>query len=1073
MIRAIVETGLRFRLLLVAVAAATLVVGITQLRDMPVDVLPEFAPVTVEIQTEALGLSAAEVEQLITVPIEQDLLAGVAFLEDIRSESVSGLSRILLVFEPGTDLFRARQVVAERLTQAHALPNVSAPPLMLQPLSSTNRVLTIGATSKTLSPIDMGVLARWTIVPKLLGVTGVANVSVWGARDRQLQIQVDPERLRDRGVTLAQIIETAGNALWFSPLSFVEASTPGTGGFVDTTNQRLGVQHFSPITNATDLGEVSVAGTGGELQLADVSTVVENHQPLIGDALLNGGDAGGLLLVIEKLPEANVLDVTRGVEDALAAMKPGLPGLDLDPNIYRPASYIDDAIGNLTLALIISSILLALALGAFLFRWRTALIGIFTIPLSLVIAALVLGALGTTMNAVILLGLVAALALVIDEAVIGVFDVTHRLRENAAKEGDERRSGAEVVLEATTELRRPAVYGTLIVAAATVPLLFLDGLAGSFFPDAVGAYLLALVAAMAVAMTVTPALAVVLLSRASFESGESPLLRWLRPRYEAVLSWVVRRPRTAAVAAGAVLVAAVAAAPFLHSSLLPTFKEQQLLVRWEAQPGTSLPEMQRISGLASRELRALPGVTEVGTHVGRAVTSDAAVGTNSAELWVSIDRDADYDATLASIQDVAAGYPGIEGSIRSFSNDRSQAILTGAEDDVVVRVYGEDSEVLQQEARKVQAAIAGVQGISQPRVKLPAQEASLEVEVDLARAQQFGIKPGDVRRAAATLLGGIHVGSLFEEQKVFDVIVWGTPETRTSLTSIRNLLLDTPEGGHVRLQEVADVRIAPEPAVIERQGISRYLDVAVDVNGRSVSSVVNDVEDRLSGLAFPLEYHVEVIGASGQPTSRLIGLAIGAAVAIFLLLQASFGSWGLAALCFSTLPVAGAGAVLAALAAGGDLSLGSLVGLIAVMGLAARNGLALISRLRSLEESEGERLGPALVVRAASERLGPVALTAVATGLVMLPVAVIGGIPGYETIQPLSIVVLGGLLTSTLLSLFVLPALYLRVAPRLRFEATQEELGSIAGFMRRRVAPRPRVKEPVLRASETSVESGS
>jgi Cu/Ag efflux pump CusA len=523
------------------------------------------------------------------------------------------------------------------------------------------------------------------------------------------------------------------------------------------------------------------------------------------------------------------------------------------------------------------------------------------------------------------------------------------------------------------------------------------------------------------------------------------------------------------VAAGAVVVAGIVAAPFLGSSLVPTFKEQQLLVRWEAQPGTSLPEMQRVTGLASRELRAVPGVTEVGSHVGRAIGADSAVGANSAEMWVSIDPDADYDAALAAIQDVAGGYPGIEGSVESFSNDRSQAILTGAEEDVVVRIYGEDSAVLQEQAKKVQAAIAGVKGISAPRVKTPGQEPTLEVEVDLARAQQVGIKPGDVRRAAATLLGGIHVGSLFEEQKVFDVIVWGTPDTRRSLTSIGNLLIDTPEGDHVRLRDVADVRIAPQPRVINRQNVSRYLDVAVSVNGRSVSSVVSDVESRLSGLTFPLEYHVAVLGAEGQPTARLIGLAIGAAVAIFLLLQASFGSWGLAALCFTTLPVAGAGAVLAALAAGGDLSIGSLVGLIAVIGLAVRNGLALIARFRSLEEDEGERLGPTLVVRAASERLGPVALTALATGLAMLPVAVVGGVPGFETIQPLSIVMLGGLLTSTLMSLFVLPALYLRVAPRLRFETETEEIGGV-GFIRRRVAQQPRTKEPVLRHSETSVE---
>jgi Cu/Ag efflux pump CusA len=337
MTRWIVAGSIRFRLLVVAVAVATMVVGANRLRSMPVDVLPEFVPPTVEIQTEALGLSAAEVEQLITVPMEQDLLNGVAFLDDIRSQSVPGLSRILLVFEPGTNLFRARQVVAERLTQAHALPQVSKPPQMLQPLSSTNRVLMIGLSSEKVSALEMSVQARWTIAPRLVGVPGVANVAIWGQQDRQLQVQVDPEHLRAKRVSLGQVIETTANSLWVSPLTFVEASTPGTGGFIDTPNQRLGIQHLSPISTPADLSQVRVEDTPGRnLQLGDVAKVVESHQPLIGDAVVN--DGRGLLLVIEKFPEANSLEVTRGVEDAIRTMQPGLPGFRFDTNGRLPTS---------------------------------------------------------------------------------------------------------------------------------------------------------------------------------------------------------------------------------------------------------------------------------------------------------------------------------------------------------------------------------------------------------------------------------------------------------------------------------------------------------------------------------------------------------------------------------------------------------------------------------------------------------------------------------------------------------------------------------------------------------------
>jgi len=1025
MMRSIIGTSLKFRLLVVVAAAALLAVGVSQLRAMPVDVLPEFGPPTVEIQTEALGLSAAEVEQLITVPLEQDLLNGVAFLDDIRSESVPGLSRILLVFEPGTDILRARQVVAERMTQAHALPHVSKPPAMLQPLSSANRVVMIGATSKSVSPIDMSLLARWTIVPRLTAVPGVANVSIWGQRDRQLQVQVDPQRLRDLNVSLGQVIETAGNALWVSPLTFIEASTPGTGGFIDTPNQRLGIQHISPIRTPADLAQVRLEDANGrKLALGDVASVVEDHQPLIGDAVVN--DGRGLLFVVEKFPEANALDVTRGVENAIDSMRPGLSGIEFDSTLYRPASYIEKSIDNLTLALIIGAVLLVLVLGAFLFRWRTALISLVAIPLSLVSGALVLYALGQTMNAMVLAGLVAALALVIDDAIVDVDNIARRLRHREEGSG---KSTAAIVLEASLEVRTPVLYGTLIVALAVVPVFFLEALAGSFFPDIAVAYLLALAVSMLVALTVTPALSLMLLSTTPLERGESPLVRWLQRGYEGVLSRIVDRPRSAYLAAGAVVLAAVAAAPFFGQSPLPTFKESELLIRWDGAPGTSLPEMNRITGLASRELRSIAGVRNVGAHVGRAVTADQVVGVNSAEIWVSVDP-ADYDATLASVKRVVAGYPGLSRDVQSYSNEKARAVLSGAEEDLVVRIYGEDFSVLRTKANEVRRVLSGIDGLGGEHVQLAAQEPTLEIETDLAAAQRHGIKPGDVRRAAATLLSGIGVGSLFEEQKVFDVVVWGVPATRHSLTSVRQLLIDTPTGGHVRLGEVADVRIAPNPAVIQRQAVSRYVDVAANVNGRDLGSATHDVERALQKVDFPLEYHSVVVAAEEQPQGRLISIGVAAAIGIFLLLQAVFSSWRLAMLSLFTFPVAVAGGVLAARADGGDLSFGSYVGLLVVFGLAARNGILLVSRYRQLEQQEGEVFGPQLVLRAGRERLSPILTAAVAAGLVLTPLVIAGPISGYEIVHPMAVVILGGLVTSTFLNLFLVPAVYLRFGSR-------------------------------------------
>jgi CzcA family heavy metal efflux pump len=1020
MTRWIVAGSIRFRLLVVAAAVATMVVGASRLRSMPVDVLPEFVPPTVEIQTEALGLSAAEVEQLITVPMEQDLLNGVAFLDDIRSQSVPGLSRILLVFEPGTNLFRARQVVAERLTQAHALPQVSKPPQMLQPLSSTNRVLMIGVSSKKLSALEMSVQARWTIAPRLVGVPGVANVAIWGQQDRQLQVQVDPEHLRAQRVSLGQVIESTANSLWVSPLTFVEASTPGTGGFIDTPNQRLGIQHLSPISTPADLSRVRVEETPGRnLQLGDVAKVVESHQPLIGDAVVN--DGRGLMLVIEKFPEANSLEVTRGVEDAIRTMQPGLPGVQFDTNVYRPASYLERSIDNLTWALVIGLGLIALVLGLF-FHWRTAVIGLVVVPLSLIVAALVLDALGTTMNPIVLAGLAAALVLVIDDAVVDGENLARRLRGRPAD------STVKTILGAALEVRRAALYATLMIALAVVPLYALERTAGAFFPDLATAFLAALAASMAVALVVIPALAALLFSRWEPDDTEPRAARWLQKTYEDGLSRIVQRAPVGYVAAGALIAATLVAVPFLSQSLLPTLKENALLVRWNGPPGASLPEMNRITARAGRELRSVSGVREVGAHLGRAISGDQVVGANAAELWVSIDPGADYDATVASIKRVVDGYPGLSRDVQTYSGERVRDILTGTDDDVVVRLYGEDLGVLSAQAERVRQAVSSIDGMGGARAVLPAAEPTVEVQVDLGRAQQHGIKPGDVRRAATTLLSGIQVGSLFEEQKVFDVVVWGTPDIRSSLTGVRRLLIDTPTGGHVRLEDVASVRIAPNPGVINRQNVSRYVDVAATIGGRDRDAVVSDVQRRLEGMSFPIEYHAEVLSADRQPTGRLIAIAIAAALGIFLLLQAFLGSWRLAALAFLTLPLALAGGVLATLPAGGNLSFGSYIALFAVFGFAARSTVLLFDRFRQLEQREGLALGPALVVRGARERVVPTVMTALATGLIFAVVLVIGGRPGYELLRPLAAVLVGGLLTSLVVALVVVPVLYLRFA---------------------------------------------
>src|ERR687895_769786 len=1046
MIRSIIGVSLRFWMLLIAIAVGIFAVGIVQLRSAPVDVLPEFTPPYVEVQTEALGLSANEVEQLITVPLEADLLNGVEGVDIIRSESVAGLSDVVLVFKPGTDLYQARQMVQERLIQAHALPQVSQPPTMINPVSLASRIMMIGIDPNEMSPTEAGVLSHWVIRPRLRGVPGVSNVSIWGLRDQQLQVQVDPAQLQAQGVTLNQVVETTGNAQLVSPLTFLEASTPGTGGFIESPQQRLQVRHvFENFGTPEALGNVTVEDTGGQLRVADVANVVEEHQPLIGDAIVDGND-DRLLLVVEKFPGADTVEVTSGVEEALSKLQPGLSGMKLDADVFRPATYIMDAIGNLRLALIIGGVLLALVLAAFLFSLRATLISLVTIPLSLVAAALVLYLRGETFNPIAFAGLAVALALLIDDAVVGAHNVARRLSEH--RQAADERSTADIVLEALAEVRRPATYATFIALLAIVPVVVMEGRPGAFFEPLALSYALAVLASMVVALTVAPALSLLAYSRGPQAHRESPILRLLNPGYDGFLSRLVRAPIAMLISAGVLVAVGLAALPLLNTSLVPSFKDNDVLVRLQSPPGTSEPKMSGTTAQLSRELGAIAGVEEVGGHVGRALTGDQIVDVNSSTISVEIGSDADYDATVAEINDVVSSIEEpVDREIVTYSQQEvndvgtltdaeapgsgdNLDVLTGADRPLVVRVYGQGLDTLRSEADDVRDIVGGVDGVLDPTVESVPEEPVLAIETDLARAEPFGIKPGDVRRASAMLLQGVVVGNIFGEQKVFEVVVKGVPKVRESVENVQNVLIDTPNGGHVRLEQVADVSIKPSPAVIRRDSAQRYIDVEANVSGRSLDAVAADVEDGLADSQFPLEYHAEVLEqtttAQEINLGRVVGFGIAALIAIFLLFQAAFRSWRLAGLAFLTLPVALVGGVLAALIDGATLSLGALIAFLALLGIAARNGTMLIDRFQQLRLDGTQAFGAELVRRGARERFAPTLTVAVATAAAVLPFVIFGNVAGLEIVNPMAIVMLGGLITSTLLALFVLPVLYLR-----------------------------------------------
>lgn len=886
----------------------------------------------------------------------------------------------------------------------------------------------VGLSSEDLSLIEMGVLARWNIKPRLLGVPGVANVAIWGQRERQLQVQVDPEELHAQDVTLDEIIETTGEALWVSPLSFLESSSPGTAGWIDTPNQRLTLRHLLPISNPEDLARVAVVGHEG-LLLGDVTTVVEDHQPLIGDAALTDGP--GMILVIEKFPGANTLEVTRGVEKALSDLAPGLQGMEVDTELYRPANYIETAVANIGTLLVIGLVLIALVFLAFYFQWRTALISLLAVPLAFVGAGMVLYLTGATFNMMMLAGMIVALVIVVDDAVVDVENVGRRIRQSH-ESGDGNSAddnlSMSIILNAILETRSPLGFALLIILLAILPIFLLPGLTGAFFQPLVTSYVLALIASLLVALIVTPALSYTLLSGVSLRR-QSPIARGLENIYSKLLGLTVRSGILALIVAAVFIVIGLGVLPFLDVSLLPTLRQPSLLIGLEAAPGTSGAEMNRITTQASNELRAIPGVGKVGSHIGRAITGDSVVGINSGELWVNIEENADYDTTIAAIQAVVDGYPGLSRQVQNYQPDRISEVLSGAESDIVVRVYGHELDILREKALEVEAALASIDGVDSAQAVMHPEEPQVEIEVDLAKAEAHGIKPGDVRRQATTLLSGILVGNLFEEQKVFDVVVWAKPELRQNLTDISELMIDTPSGAQIPLNEVADVRIAPAPTVIERDAVSRYMDVNATVNGRTVDAVRADIAASLQNIDIPFEYHFEVLSDSGAVQTnqlRLTAVAIVALIGIYLLFQAAFSSWRLAFFILITLPMALVGGVLAALISGGVLSLGSLFGFFALFAVAVRNGLVMIRHFQDLAQDEKNEIGPELVLRGASERLTPILMTALAAGLALTPLLFGGNVPGNEFIFPMAAVILGGLLTTTLLTLFIVPALYLR-----------------------------------------------
>ena len=1019
MLSAIVHFSVRFRGIVIALAVVLLAYGVTVLAATRYDVFPEFAPPQVAIQTEAPGFTPEQVETLITTPIE-NAINGVPGIATVRSQSIQGLSVITTVFADGTDIYRARQVVGERLTEvARGLPITAKAPVMTPLTSSTGTVLVIGLTSHARSLMEERTFADWTLKPRLLAVPGVARVSVFGGEVRQLQIQLDPVRLRALGLSIADV---------------VTAATHATGvrgaGVIDNANQRIVVRTEAQLTTPALLAQSAIRESGGAvIRLGDVGRVVEGAEPRVGAAAIEG--TPGVVMNIDAQLGGNIRDVSAAVERALADVQPTITaeGYVLHPTLFRPATFVDVALSNITHSLLLGGVLVTIVLLLFLADFGAAAVSLTAIPLSLLTAIIVLNQLGVSVSTLSLAGLAIAVGEVVDDAIIDVENIARRLRENRALGNP--RSAPQVVIDASLEVRSSVVYATFIVALVFLPVIALSGVQGALFRPLGLAYIFAILASLAVALTVTPALTYVFLARRTQHAGESRFLSRLKRSYRRQLVAFERHPKTVMATTGALIFVAIIMIPFFGATFLPDFNEGHYIVHMSAVPGTSLDESLRMGRIATAAMRADPRVLSVAQRVGRAELAEDTWGTHYSEFDVNLAPLSGEGAEILQrdLRARLAQIPGVVFAVKPFLTERIEESVSGSTAPVVVKLFGNDLDSLDAGARTVAATVRATPGAGGVQVGAPSVAPEATVLFHPAALAAVGIPAEEALTAVETATTGATVTQVFEGNRATDVVVMLNHAQLTRPEDLANIPLSGSNGRIVTLGQVATIARTTGRYSISHEGARRVQPVTSDVTGRDVASFTDALGNALARVRLPRGVYTEIAGtAAAQKTAQheLLMRSLLVAAGIVMLLWMAFGSTRRMLLVLVNLPFALVGGVFAVFATSGVLSLGSLVGFVTLFGISTRNAIMLISHYDHLVRVEGATWGIETAIRGATERLGPVTMTTLVTALGLLPLAIGRGAPGREIEGPLAIVILGGLVTSAVLTLFVLPTLALR-----------------------------------------------
>lgn len=1031
-IAATIRSSLRHKVVVLGLAVLLAVFGAYRLSLADYDVFPDFAPPRASIQTEAPGLTAEQVEVLVTRPVETRIL-GVPGVATIRSNSIQGLSDIAVVFDASADVYRARQQLSEALAGLGTeLPQGVTSPSLTPLTSSTGTVLIAGVSSRTLSPMQLRSVADWTIRQRLLAVPGVAQLSIYGGATRQYQIAIDPARLATLGLSLDQLAQAAQRALGIRG-----------AGFIDNPNQRIVIEADDSASTARRLATTVISQAGGRrLTLADVASISEAPAPPIGASLVDGRPA--LQIIVAAQYGANTVKVAAAVDAAVAKLNEELAAQDIHirTDLFRPTGFIDTALSNLTNALLIGGVLVIVVVLLFLWNFRMAAIAVTAIPLSLLAGTLVLESMGHSLNTMTLGGLGIAVGLLVDDAVIVVENVYRRARLIASENGPTLN---EVVLSGTYEVRSAVVYATLAIALIFVPVLTIEDVAGRLFGPLGLAYILATLASLLVALTVTPVLCALLIKLDKIDHNEPRFTRWLKERYERLLGAVEKRlALTLAIIAG-LSVAVFSVVPLLGTSFIPELKEGHYVIQMTLAPGSSLDASTRVGAEVADALLKVPNVRLVAQRAGRAEQAADVFGTNYSEIEVDLKKTdaAGQEATEEAIRDVLQRIPGAVFAVKTFLSDRLDEVVSGYTAPVVIRLYGTNLDALDTTAAQIAAMAATVPGAIDVQQQNPTGVPKLSVQLNQDALLRWGFNALDVLDAIRTGYQGEVVGQAYEGDQIVDAVVLLKPESRERPEAVGALLLKSPSGVRVPLSDLATIREASGRYGVLHQGGARMQVVTVGTSDSDVGAFTSRVEAKIRALRLPAGVTVNFEGAAAAQSRSARTLLINSLLAVFamlLLLSLTVPSGRNLALILLNLPFAMVGGILALYVTGGIASLGALVGFVTLFGITLRNAIMMVSHYDLLTREEGREWTLATAIEGAKDRLAPILMTTLATALGLLPLALGSGEPGREIEGPMAVVILGGLFSSAALNLLVLPGMAFRFGRFRKGDATSNGL---------------------------------